>query len=399
MFTGAIGYNIAGNPYPPLDADAEWLGADASGFVYTDFFSSTGAMNTSAIAPSPNWISTPAVDSFSKIGSARGVGPIRRFKFRQQTSPAQADCKAFSGQQCVVAYSGQQTVTLEIISAWLSLTATPDSVVEGDPVTFTATSSVGGITVREWQWVPDSAGTAVTSAASCGMATTCTVRVYESGTMHVRARVGNGSSAITERATAHVTALPPNYPIVQCPTGDSLLDLPATRALLKDLAWRNDSLTPRVEWSGMVYQLPNGSYRFLVDTVSPALVPSPCRQSDYTIATPSGWTRMLRAHSHPGAVGDTICSGSQIVLPGWLGGVLSPADWELADDMYSHQKPAIPQVAVDPVEIAIGRTGEWLSTTSVAPGTTLPNRKVPDAAQFVQQYNSFPRQGTSCARP
>lgn len=302
-----------------------------------------------------------------------------------------------TGVLCVVSASGSQTVTLEIINAWLTLTASPDSVVVGDPVTFTAASAVGGITVREWRWEPDSAGGAVTSAASCEVATSCTVRVCESGTMHVRARVGNGSSAVTERATAHVVATPPDYPIVQCPTGDSLLDLPGTRALLSELAQRTASITPKVEWAGYVYQMPNGQYRFLVDT----LASNTCAGSYASPSAPTGWSHILLAHSHPSVPGDPICGGGgKFAAVGPHRGLLSPPDWHAADTR--KPQPIVPVAVIDPRSIALARTGAWDSVTFVKnqnTGKTTGWLWTPSKAQFDSSYSQFKRKEGACLRP
>ena len=412
-------WNLAGSPYPDLDADGEWLGGNRSGEILT-MFSGTGATNISAIGASPNSPSSGTLDSFTTAPLVvRGTGPVRRRAFQQPSYPAPPACNGMTGIQCVIAIGGQQGVRIEIVSnGQLTLSASPVEVASGDDVTFTASAGGMALQVHEWVWrssgqdppivlasgVPSGAVTRVpgwassatqTSAASClAGETTCTIPVYGPGTMWIRATVGSGSSATVQAASAGATA----YPQVTCPTGDSLLDLPATRALLRAVMERTETETPKVEWAGYVYRLPDGSHRFEMDTMAV----NGCNSSDARRSRLPGWTPVLLVHSHP-AVPDALlpsCGTNKKAKAGPHGGILSHRDWDAADPRW-HPPPVVPVAVIDPESIAIGRTGEWTSRQSVkdtATGQWIASR-FPNKAEFDSSYSQYPRETSACVRP
>ena len=416
-------WNLAGSDYAPLDADGERIGGDRGGEIYTAF-TGTGATNIAAIGPSPNAPFPGLLDSFSVTGVVRGSGPVKRRAFLQPSYPGPPACNGLTGRRCVIGTGGQQVVRLDIVSnGQLTLTATPPEVEQGGLVTFTASAGSLALQVHEWIWrsaggdppiammtgastsaaadaatrVPrDRAQATQTSAASCqaGQAS-CTIPVHASGVMWVRATVGSGGSAMVQAASASATA----WPVVTCPTGDSLLDLPATRALLKAVMERTETLVPKVEWAGYVYRLPDGSHRFEVDVDaqnSCAGARAPRR------STLPGWTPVLVAHSHPAAPGQPLPScGSDLKAEfGPHGGILSPRDWDFADPRW-HPPPVVPVAVIDPATIAIGRTGEWQSgiiERDPASGSSIASR-FPTKAQFDSAYSEFPRATSTCDRP
>jgi hypothetical protein len=210
--------------------------------------------------------------------------------------------------------------------------------------------------------------------------------------MWVRATVGSGSTATVQAASANATA----WPAVTCPTGDSLLDLPATRALLKAVMERTETLIPKVEWAGYVHRLPDGNHRFIVDTTAN----NTCSSSSASPARPAGWTPVLLAHSHPALPGREICGPGREAALGPHGGLLSAADWDAADVRHP-SLPGVPVVAIDPANIAIGRTGAWERVTGVRKddGSGYVGRRTPSRAPCDSAYSEFPRKEGTCVRP
>jgi hypothetical protein len=415
-------WNLAGTAYPYLDADGERIGGDFGGNIFTDL-QGTGRANLAAIGASPNAPSPGIRDSFSVTGIVRGAGPVRRRAFLQPSYPGPPACNGLTGIRCVIGSGGQQLVRIEIVSnGQLTLTATPAEVVSGDSVTFTASAGSLALQVHEWVWrsagpeppitlasggttsavvaasptrrVPNGGARASqTSAASCSAGqATCTIPVFGPGTMWVRATVGTGSSASVQAASADATA----YEAVTCPTGDRLLDLPATRSLLQAIWDRTQAIVPKVEWAGTVYRLPDGSYRFDVDTAAR----TECAGAGLPRrSTMPGWTPVLVAHSHPEAPGDSLRGG--LAAKGPHGGILSAPDWDTADPRWADPPPALPIVAIDPNTIAIGKTGEWSDKERLYDelGRIVANRRKPTKAQFDAAYSEYPRIIGSCSRP
>ncbi len=378
-----VSLGLAGNPYPPLDADGEWLSGYSikSGYIFTAF-SGTGNANLLALGSSPNTPSTGGVDSFTVQGPVRGTGPVRRKNFAQPSYPASHYC---GGMQCVIAISGSQTVRLEIGAAQLSLSATPDSVARGTPVTFVASSSQGSLTVLEWQWWPDKTPSNTTTA-SCGTSATCQTKVYESGTMWVRARTGPNPQTI-QAASAAVDA--PEYPVVQCPTGDSIVDSPSVRGMLRALMDSSMGHNPRKEFAGALFRDSNGDERWVIDFANPI---NSCIEARFT---PGGLPPLsqliLFAHSHPYSIGDRTCKGG-FYAAGRLGGIPSVEDWAIA----ANEGYPIPRLVIDVDTIAVMRPG---SASATEPGTSGAQLPVPNPSEFSVRYSGHSRVGAQCTRP
>lgn len=407
-------WNLAGSFYPFLDADGERIGGDRGGDVYTAF-QGTGASNITAIGAAPNAPSPGLLDSFSVVGVVRGSGPVKRRAFLQPSYPGPPACNGLTGIRCVIAIGGEQIIRIEVVSnGQLTLGASPSEVVTGGSVTFTASAGSLPLTVHEWIWRPDagapplamvmsnggapvtrvpgSSGRASqTSAASCQAGqSTCAIPVYEPGVMWVRATVGSGATASIQAASAPAAA----FPVVTCPTGDSLLDLPATRELLKAVMTRTETLPEKVEWAGYVYRLPDGSHRYEVDVDAQ----NTCNGSNARVSTNPGWTPVLSVHSHPASPGRPLCNG--IAGKGPHGGILSPRDWDAADLNWG-TPPVVPVVVMDPRTIAIGRPGVWGDRTPLynENGQQVGAARFPTKSQFDAAYSSFPRRAGSCERP
>jgi hypothetical protein len=382
--------------------------------MYTAF-TGTGATNIAAIGPSPNAPSPGLLDSFSVVGVVRGSGPVKRRAFLQPTYPGPPACNGLTGIRCVIGIGGQQLVRIEIVSnGLLTLSASPAEVVTGGAVTFAASAGSLALTVYEWIWRHDASlppmasvmrsddasstrvavslgRTSQTSASSCQAGqSTCTMPVYEPGVMWVCATVGGGASSSIQAASAPAAA----FPSVSCPTGDSLLDLPATRELMKAVMTRTETLTPQAEWAGYVYRLPDGSHRFEVDVNAQ----DTCNGSNAQVSMKPGWTPVLSVHSHPASPGRPLCDG--IAGMGPHGGMLSPRDWDAADLIWG-TPPVVPVVVIDPRKIAIGRTGVWADRTPRydANGQQVGAARFPIKSQFDAAYSSFPRRTGSCERP
>lgn len=385
--------------FPPIDADGEWLGSDKSAFLFTNF-TGTGVLGLTLLR-TPTWGSgnsqhDATAAEYEVSGVVRGTGRIVRRGFLQPMNPGPPACNGVTGIPCVLAAGGQHTVVVEIIAQQLSLTASLDSITVGDSVTFTATAT-SALAVLEWKWQPSLSAATHTPVSLCTAGqSTCTIPVFEPGTMYVLATVGTGSSATREVAWDSVAAADPVYPPVTCPTGDSLLDLGASRGLLRQLAELTDSVVPKREWAGYVYRLPGGQYRFKVDLLS--IVAEPCRSSYANPTAPVGWTHVLHAHSHPGAPKQKICNDTLKVETGPHGGLLSSSDWDGADPTW-HSPPTVPVAVIDPQKMAIGSTGVWLSTDRLNTASGILNRKIPNKTQFDESYKEFKRQENLCVRP
>jgi hypothetical protein len=388
--------HLAGTVFPPIDADGEWLGTNKSGFLFTNFIG-TGVLGLSLLRTptygSGNGQFDATGSAYEVTGVVRGTGRIVRQAFLQPSNPGPPICNGTSGVPCVLATGGQHTVYVEIIAQQLTLSASPDSITVGDSVTFTATAS-SAVAVLEWKWQPSLSAVTHTPVNLCAAGqSTCTIPVFEPGTMYVLATVGTGSSATREVAGDSVAAADPVYPPVTCPTGEPLLDLGASRAILREVMKRTDSIIPKVEWAGYVYQLPGGQYRFKVDT----LASNTCNGSSASRAAPQGWIHVLLVHSHPVRPGDSLCNTTAERGP--HRGLLSASDWDMADTR-QHTPPVVPVVAIDPEQIAIAKTGVWDNVTGVRNPATgfFSGRRSPSRAQFDSSYSVYNRKEGSCTR-
>lgn len=220
----------AGQPYFPLDANAEYASSQCWGDVYTAFRLPSGYWGDNLSACDQTPTNSPAyggVPATSKEGVISGSGYIQRWGMYQPSWPGYTNC---NNGPCVMIVSGLQTIDIEPIAQLLSLTATPDSIAEGDSVLFQATRT-GSLTMTmdSWIWMPDSVAgaagsTSDTRTGQCNSAlATCKIPVFRTGTMYVRAFLGSGSSRILEQAAARVivTPLVPTL-IVSCTPGGAL---------------------------------------------------------------------------------------------------------------------------------------------------------------------------------
>lgn len=113
--------------------------------------------------------------------------------------------------------SGNQTVSVERLDDRIQLAASPSS---GGPRTVTFTPTIpawdGRVNTASWTWTPDG-GTA--QGVACYTASPCSKSVTTSGTMTftVSFYAHAAVKALTRVATVHVD-------VVNCPTGDSVLD-------------------------------------------------------------------------------------------------------------------------------------------------------------------------------
>lgn len=90
----------------------------------------------------------------------------------------------------------------------LELTANPTAVKPGENVTFPSrTKNSSPYVVQGWRWVPDS-GAALTDPSTCGTAKTCTLPVYESGTMWVDATIEGTPGIQSDSARVTINACP-----------------------------------------------------------------------------------------------------------------------------------------------------------------------------------------------
>jgi hypothetical protein len=120
--------------------------------------------------------------------------------------------------------NGTQVLVMRRMKATLQVTPSSQTTVQGDAVTFTASSTDGrAVSVREWLF-RDSTG--VTSSAGCAATgTTCTIVASSSGSIYVRARVGTNSYIEQAMGELMVTPLQFTASVYYSPVaaGDSAL--------------------------------------------------------------------------------------------------------------------------------------------------------------------------------
>lgn len=180
---------------------------------------------------------------------------------------------------------------------------------------------------------------------------------------------------------------------MNCPTGDSLLDIPQGRELLKTLKSMSH-LLPRTEYAGVLYSDSSGAnVSFKIDT-NPA---NTCRRSDPP-AVPTGQVLIYTAHVHPFSVGDslpcvTVPNGYAKYSSGWRLGLPSYGDWARATATYSGK----PNVVFD--ETTFARYSATLTTLSDVTFRDGANQPVPNASEMANQYTFYPITGAGCLRP
>jgi hypothetical protein len=175
-----------------LDANAIWSTSGCEGYIYTGM-KKTGVSSDFVVAcedgPGNN-IAAASVGEYALIGRTQGTGYVYRMSQTQPYSHPAWRC----GGWCVFITGGSQTIRIEPWSTHLSVTADPAGAVEGDTVTFTASSTQNApMTGFTWTWRPDVQATDTvtvndprTSTSGCTSAT-CKVPVFGSGTMYVAA--------------------------------------------------------------------------------------------------------------------------------------------------------------------------------------------------------------------
>ncbi|HYN82340.1 MAG TPA: hypothetical protein VES88_12620 [Gemmatimonadaceae bacterium] len=161
------------------------------------------------------------------------------------------------------------------------------------------------------------------------IAQTCTVPIQEEGFMIVDAVV-NGV-AQTERVPIKM---------VPCPVGDSLLDDPVNRLLMRMELDSGNATSPntnsRRERSGVIFDS-LGAKIFRLSPLNPAT--SPCTNWDLPL-TPFPGVPQILSHSHPFSMTDSLpalCQGpgllpGQYITYGGPYGGPSGADWKVASD-------------------------------------------------------------------
>jgi hypothetical protein len=164
----------------------------------------------------------PLQEEWSKVAVVQGSGRaewVRPGTGGQCDTPTTPDC--FS-------YSGSFDVSVTPFPAELVLEASKSAVTPGQNVTFTASvvpdtiENVGvPFKVAEWRWLPDAGGEGAV-LTQCANQKLCNFAPTVSGTMRATG-FANGADDV---ATVHVTVFP-------CLTGDSLLDDPLVRELLR----------------------------------------------------------------------------------------------------------------------------------------------------------------------
>lgn len=134
----------------------------------------------------------------------------------------------YQGTPDCFSYSGSFDVSVTPFPAALVLKASRSAVTPGQSVTFTAAvvpdtiENIGvPFKVAEWRWLPDGGGGG-TVLTQCAGQKICNYAPVVSGTMRATG-YANGADDV---ATVHVTVFP-------CLTGDSLLDNPLVRDLLR----------------------------------------------------------------------------------------------------------------------------------------------------------------------
>jgi hypothetical protein len=212
--------SLAGKPFGQWDAGGVqaggsscignvWIAFDSPGFV--------GFCDNPSTALRSDWRAVRMVRGEGKVGWVSG--PHR----------TDGTCDTPSTPPCFT-YLLDHTVTITPFPAELVLKANKAAIESGQNVTFTASVTPDTIEnvgvpfkVVEWQWLPD-AGGAGAVLTHCENQKVCTYAPNVSGTMRATG-FANGAAA---EAEVHVTVL-------DCLTGDSLLDDPGVRDLLRQV--------------------------------------------------------------------------------------------------------------------------------------------------------------------
>lgn len=270
---------------------------------------------------------------------------------------SQTNCSRYTGVflPCFT-FSGSYTLTMTRLEADLVLTPSATTFLAGAAVTFqwaaTPDSLAGQATpvvVRRTFFEPDSAGGGVPSDSTktCAISgTSCTIQPLGSGTLHLWALV-NGKLVHKQ---AHVTVVP-------CPTGDTLLDNPTFRKLIK-IVWDSSNAsdsTKRMERLGvLLYDTVSHSYsNMLLPLNSDSSKNSQCSVKPGSWSIPTKSIVVTYVHSHPFKPG-TQFSGhcpkgddGKYLMYNWnlLTGWASGQDWHVSQSLH------LPSYIVDSLHI------------------------------------------------
>lgn len=297
--------HVRGTASFPLDPNGRVYGSayQCVGNLQLDYTSATGALTSGAFCTrnNTNLIDSPARSPMDTTFVLNGTGTIKRNN-SIDTGPT---CGYASYGPCFD-FAGIQEIELVPWKKTLSLAASPDSVLVGDSITFTA-SATGNptIVVRRWQW-RDSLG--VVTTVACGTATTCRIAPYTSGTMFVVAKVGINTFVETASAVAIV--------ITNCVTGEELLDNAAVRRRLQQLMFASNPNAPnfweRFEQPLLIYRNAAGDTIFR----SPVyVVNGPCSVTSSLPPSQPGDSLLARVHTHPALPGDSAICGDPNAFP------------------------------------------------------------------------------------
>lgn len=219
---------LQGTPYKAIDADGAFSGSYCYGEIRTDFrvfgFREY-TLRSCTLSSSNNDANSAVVAEKAVVGRLKGSGVMLRTGMLQPSWPGWFNC--LNG-PCVIAADARQTITMHPWMDKLRLAASPTEVYEGDSVTFTPTVS-GGMTMltgsQRWIWVPHwrvvggqrqtDPPDRQTGVCANGV-TNCTVRVYRTGNMYLKANLNPGP--VTEQAFAKVVVKPLQLLAVPTPT-------------------------------------------------------------------------------------------------------------------------------------------------------------------------------------
>ncbi|MEP6779226.1 MAG: hypothetical protein ABJC26_04995 [Gemmatimonadaceae bacterium] len=220
--------------------------------------------------------------------------------------------------------------------------------------------------------------------ASCS-GTECEAVLEVSGTITVTANV----AGFPKTAIVTIQTQP-----VPCPTGDSILDNPKLRELIKNLDRIGSKTNPPSEFRGNLWRDSVGTVFFDIDSISAG---NTCRQSFYTKTPPAGATLLASAHNHPFGLNRpvTCASAGTFYVRGWKKGLPSENDWDGLSNFN------VPNVIID--KNIIARFGPSTLSDSVRKKDPTTGAsvwyKVPNQTEFLANYFETTRRPVGCSRP